>query len=61
MDLDHVRGKKFLCIASMMQYTEKRLREEMAKCEVRCAVCHRLRTHGIAPVLMEQAPVFETG
>lgn len=61
MDLDHVRGKKVLNLADARRrgFSEARLRAEISKCEVRCAVCHRLRTHGIAPVLTEQATAFE--
>lgn len=61
MDFDHVRGVKESSIAHMRSHkvSEDRLRAEMAKCEVRCAVCHRLRTHGIAPVQKELAQPSE--
>jgi hypothetical protein len=51
MDFDHVRGKKIASISAMCRsgWSEKVIRKELAKCEVRCAVCHRLRTHGISP------------
>jgi hypothetical protein len=47
MDLDHVRGTKVMEISKFrgQKTSIQRLREEIAKCEVRCAVCHRLRTH----------------
>ena len=45
MDFDHVRGEKKYQIASMpfKGFSEEALLEEIAKCDVRCAVCHRLR------------------
>jgi hypothetical protein len=48
MDFDHVRGEKYANIADMVvkQVSLKRLLEEIAKCEVVCANCHRERTHG---------------
>jgi hypothetical protein len=45
MDLDHVRGeKKFgLAKAARSNRSLDEVRAEIAKCDVRCAVCHRLR------------------
>ena len=46
MDLDHVRGDKFKNVAKMVgRYSKEALLEEIAKCDVVCANCHRLRTH----------------
>jgi len=47
MDLDHVRGKKKDNIATMVMktYSLDTLREELAKCEVVCSNCHRVRTY----------------
>lgn len=45
MDLDHVRGKKDKCVGSMLTYSVERLRAEIAKCDVRCANCHRLKSN----------------
>jgi hypothetical protein len=47
MDFDHCRGEKYLGISEMvsMVYTEEKLLEEIAKCDVVCANCHRERTH----------------
>ena len=45
LDFDHVRGKKLRSVSLMKTgYSVKVLREEIAKCEVRCANCHRKRT-----------------
>jgi hypothetical protein len=46
MDFDHLRDKKF-CIAQATQLgvSFKTLREEIGKCDIVCAVCHRKRTH----------------
>ena len=45
LDFDHV-GDKALSVTRMAQREVglERLREEMAKCVVRCANCHRRRT-----------------
>jgi hypothetical protein len=46
MDFDHVRGtKKFDVGTATSTKTMKALSEEIAKCEVVCANCHRMRTH----------------
>jgi hypothetical protein len=47
MDFDHVRGVKRAGIAKMVviPYSMQSLREEMAKCDVVCACCHRIRTN----------------
>lgn len=46
MDYDHVRGEKSFGIATVRRctYTEERLLEEIAKCDVVCSNCHRERT-----------------
>lgn len=45
MDFDHVRGEKKLCVASFARRSAlKALIEEIAKCDVVCANCHRIRT-----------------
>jgi hypothetical protein len=50
MDFDHVRGEKSANVAHLLwNATPERVEAEIAKCDVVCAVCHRLRTHGRAP------------
>ena len=47
LEFDHVRGTKADNIASMVKDGRSMacLKREIAKCEVRCANCHRRRTH----------------
>lgn len=47
MDFDHVRGKKMFTIGDHghLRVSPSRVREEILKCEVVCANCHRIRTH----------------
>ena len=45
MDFDHVRGTKAFNIGSAAGFKRERLEEEVAKCDVVCANCHRDRTH----------------
>lgn len=41
MDFDHVRGEKRYCISQMAELSWTRV---LAKCELVCANCHRIRT-----------------
>lgn len=43
MDFDHIRGKKKFSIGSGMR-SRALILEEIAKCELVCANCHRIRT-----------------
>ena len=45
MDFDHVRGKKAHNVSSMMRKPTKTIWDEIAKCELVCANCHRVRTY----------------
>lgn len=45
MDFDHVRGVKVRGVGLMVSYSTQRLLDEIAKCDVVCAICHRLRTY----------------
>lgn len=46
MDFDHVRGEKRHSISKLMvdRYSPQALAEELRKCDLVCACCHRLRT-----------------
>lgn len=46
LEFDHVRGKKdkAICHSVTNGWSIKRLQNEIDKCEVRCANCHRLKT-----------------
>ena len=44
MDLDHVRGDKLLEISNIGHYPRHKVLEELDKCDVVCACCHRIRT-----------------
>jgi len=48
MDFDHVRGGKRFNVSegAASQVTVENLLEEIAKCDVVCANCHRERTYG---------------
>lgn len=47
MDFDHVRGKKLMAVSRLrvVSGTLGKLQAEIAKCEVVCSNCHRIRTH----------------
>lgn len=45
LDFDHVRGVKLFNIARGASFAILRLQTELAKCVVRCANCHRIRTY----------------
>jgi hypothetical protein len=50
MDFDHVRGKKRFNLNRLVKISASwnTILEEIAKCEVVCANCHRARTHSRA-------------
>jgi lysyl-tRNA synthetase class I len=46
MDFDHVRGVKHKNVAELINtLSKKKIDEELAKCEIVCSNCHRIRTH----------------
>lgn len=47
MDFDHVRGTKISNIADMthVNMSRRKLWAEIAKCDIVCSNCHRIRTH----------------
>jgi hypothetical protein len=44
MELDHIRGEKSKNVSAMRAHNREKLIQEIEKCEVVCAVCHRIRT-----------------
>jgi hypothetical protein len=46
MDFDHVRGEKRFALSQHQARGLKLIDEEIAKCDLVCANCHRIRTHG---------------
>jgi hypothetical protein len=44
LDFDHVRGEKRRNVANLMERPWTTIETEIAKCDVRCANCHRKRT-----------------
>lgn len=44
LDFDHVVGEKSFSISHNKMTTMKKLLDEITKCEVVCANCHRIRT-----------------
>ena len=44
LEFDHLRDKSFDIAAGLIDYSWERILEEIAKCEVACANCHRRRT-----------------
>lgn len=46
LEFDHVRGEKILSISHCIRNAWRldRLKEEIAKCEIRCCNCHRIVT-----------------
>ena len=45
LQFDHVRGEKVKDVSQMVRFSWERIMNEIAKCEVRCANCHSIRTH----------------
>lgn len=47
MDFDHVRGVKSFQISGAIYRSRASILAEVAKCDVVCANCHRMRTHAM--------------
>jgi len=46
MDFDHRDPKiKTKAVSKLLGYSFKRVKEEISKCDLVCANCHRIRTH----------------
>lgn len=61
MDHDHVRGAKsgLISLAALRHWSFKKLDEELAKCDLVCANCHRIRTFTRATSLTDKIFGFE--
>jgi len=44
MDFDHVRGEKTTTVGALSNHSDKRFWAEVAKCDLICSNCHRIRT-----------------
>lgn len=46
LEFDHVRGTKLYAIGTLVanRASKQRILDEIAKCEVRCANCHKIKT-----------------
>ena len=44
MDFDHVRGEKLFGVGHMIRHSNATFYAEVAKCELVCANCHRIRS-----------------
>lgn len=47
MDFDHVKGEKLYAVSELVlrAWSFEKIQEEIDKCELVCANCHRLRTY----------------
>ena len=46
MDFDHVRGEKIAAVGTMLRNPSvRKVLDEISKCDVVCANCHRIRTY----------------
>ena len=44
MDFDHINGEKVKQVSALLKHGKPKLLAEIAKCELVCANCHRVRT-----------------
>ena len=45
MEFDHVRGEKLFSVGIRVSYKMETVLAEIAKCDLVCANCHKIRTH----------------
>lgn len=47
LEFDHIRGRKKKAVGDMARagYSIGAVQKEIEKCEIRCANCHRIKTH----------------
>lgn len=51
MDFDHLKDKEFQVSNLAKGFSLEKVKKEIAKCELVCANCHRIRTHLRASVV----------
>ncbi len=44
LEFDHLRNKKFNVSSMVRCYSIEKIKEEIGKCDIVCANCHRIRT-----------------
>jgi hypothetical protein len=44
MEFDHVEGDKRFALGKMSNHSREAIEAELAKCELVCCICHRIRT-----------------
>lgn len=58
MDFDHIRDKS-VSISRLVSETPNRISEELEKCHLVCANCHRIRTNtGVRPIAPEHSTLL---
>lgn len=59
MDFDHVNGKSLnLSLAYQRQWSEERITEEINKCDLVCANCHRIRTQNRISCMIDPSTII---
>ena len=46
LEFDHISNDKFKNVSALRTGSLEKIKEEIAKCEVVCANCHKIRTYG---------------
>lgn len=59
MDFDHIKGTKIEGISELATWGQPLalIKKEIAKCEIVCAVCHRIRTYNRLPIPLSSSLV----
>jgi hypothetical protein len=61
MEFDHARGEKVTTVSSMTSYPIAAVLAEIAKCDVVCANCHKLRSHARGQFCQPRKPRTSRG
>lgn len=49
LEFDHLRDKKFNISTMIKSYSLEKIKEEVAKCDIVCSNCHKIRTYNRRP------------